>query len=221
MRKYECVKHEETIARRYREMGIPESKADKVRGTILGYMVHLERSQLPCAECLLVRVQFDPEKYQKERLSSLPDFRNDSFKRELAEAAALSICANIKLFLNEKEEPLLRGVEEKAQNVNNRQRAVSRKRRLKRKELLGKIPQEEYTLEEIQDRDGDTCYLCNTELVDGHISVDHVIPVSAPDCPGDILSNVRLVHDICNSKKHTKRVESLALPFEPPIYLSQ
>lgn len=220
MRKYECVREEELSAKCYQETEISERKADKIQGTILGYIIHLERGQLPCAECLLERVNFDLEKYRRERLSRLPSFGSDVFSRDFAEAAVLSVCSYIEIFLGEEEEPLLRGMEKKSQELANKQRATSRRRRLKRKDLLGKIPQETYTLEEIQARDGDVCYPCNTELVDGHISVDHVIPISAPDFPGDILSNVKLVHDVCNSKKHTKRVESLVLPFDPPTYLS-
>jgi hypothetical protein len=35
----------------------------------------------------------------------------------------------------------------------------------------------------------------------GYLNIDHIIPVSAPNFPGDILSNVQAAHRLCNIRK--------------------
>lgn len=215
MRKPECVKGEESSAT------YPGRPKDKLQGTISGYIMHLEQDQLPCSACLLARVKFDLEEYKQERLQGItrdPSSDPDGFWEDFARSAVLSVVYNVERFLEEREESILLDIEERSRNKENKLKASSRRRRITRKGLISSMPQENYALEEIAERDGWDCYLCESELVDGHVSVDHVIPVSDPDCPGDILSNVKLVHDVCNSKKGAKRVEILKLPFPAPIY---
>lgn len=68
--------------------------------------------------------------------------------------------------------------------------------------------------EQLAERDGLNCYLCN-ELIDMTLArtskygatIDHVVPLSRGGL--DELSNLRLAHWVCNSKKSNKLVEEL------------
>lgn len=74
---------------------------------------------------------------------------------------------------------------------------------------ISTLPRDRYKNREIADRDGWTCALCGrgidktlTDPYDpGYLNIDHIIPVTAPDFPGDILSNVQATHRLCNIKK--------------------
>lgn len=74
---------------------------------------------------------------------------------------------------------------------------------------IASLPQDKYERHEIADRDGWMCALCgkgiDKKLVDpyhpGYLNIDHIIPVTAPDFPGDILSNVQASHRLCNIRK--------------------
>jgi 5-methylcytosine-specific restriction endonuclease McrA len=57
-------------------------------------------------------------------------------------------------------------------------------------------------------RDGWVCYLCGTPTLRtvGEVSslapsLDHVVPLSDPKCPGHVASNVRTTHMTCNKRK--------------------
>jgi 5-methylcytosine-specific restriction endonuclease McrA len=57
-------------------------------------------------------------------------------------------------------------------------------------------------------RDGWVCYLCGTPTIRtvgerGPLapSLDHVVPLSDPECPGHVVSNVRTTHMTCNKRK--------------------
>lgn len=78
-----------------------------------------------------------------------------------------------------------------------------------RSAVIASLPRDNYDRHEIADRDGWVCGLCGegidkliTDTIDpGYLNVDHIIPVSAPNFPGDIRSNVQASHRLCNIKK--------------------
>lgn len=78
-----------------------------------------------------------------------------------------------------------------------------------RNQILASLPRDRYTNHEIAERDNWICGICSddidpsiTDLYDpGYLQVDHVIPVTAPNFPGDIRSNVQASHRLCNIKK--------------------
>lgn len=77
-------------------------------------------------------------------------------------------------------------------------------RRARRKEL----PAERISRLDVLDRDGWVCHLCHLpigpQLVGRHpmsASLDHVVPLSWPDSPGHVWSNVAAAHLRCNISK--------------------
>lgn len=86
----------------------------------------------------------------------------------------------------------------------------------RRREAMRKsLPYEKYSEKDITRLYGNICYLC-AEPVDLEIkqgphqkNVEHLIPISHPDCPGDILSNVRWSHARCNFQKGKRTPEEV------------
>lgn len=106
-----------------------------------------------------------------------------------------------------------------------KKRRKFRKNRSARRARKRGLPWEDYHWDDVVKRDGTVCYLCETEFdpeLDHGLpwspSVDHVIPLDDPHCPGDLFSNVKIVHEICNSRKGNLSVEDLKLPFERPEF---
>lgn len=92
--------------------------------------------------------------------------------------------------------------------------------RKRRTRALG-LPAVPYNRVEIFERDGWTCRLCGGAVDpdaqrrgDG-ASIDHIIPISDADCPGDVPWNVQLAHHRCNAAKNNRAVGSqLLIPLE-------
>lgn len=71
----------------------------------------------------------------------------------------------------------------------------------------------------VYDRDGWICRLCCKRIPkrlfrkneDMAPSVDHIVPLSHPDSPGHIWSNVQTAHRLCNSKKNRQILGQLRL----------
>jgi hypothetical protein len=61
-------------------------------------------------------------------------------------------------------------------------------------------------LSAIADRDKHQCWLCQRNVKQGEASIDHVIPIARGG--KHILSNVRLAHRSCNSRKGARLVEA-------------
>lgn len=97
--------------------------------------------------------------------------------------------------------------------------SYSRKRRMS----VNSLPSEFYSHEDVTNTYGTTCHLCGGD-VDVNLpkgkstspNLDHVHPVNRDGCPGDILSNIRWTHAICNIKKRDKLLHELELPFSIP-----
>lgn len=82
-------------------------------------------------------------------------------------------------------------------------RANQHKRRVRKRGL----PVENVNRAEIFERDDWTCHLCSKEITSGP-TLDHLIPVSHPLCPGHVWENLAAAHRSCNSSKnHRVRAE--------------
>lgn len=81
--------------------------------------------------------------------------------------------------------------------VLRRRRAADYSRR-RRAEKLG-AETEHVSLDDVVARDGDACYLCGRETDRDDRTLDHVVPLTRGG--GHTLSNVRVAHRRCNSKK--------------------
>lgn len=93
----------------------------------------------------------------------------------------------------------------------------------RKRALIRSLPADGHTKQDIIDRFGTVCYLCQGEVDpdlpwgrDDSPAVDHVHALSREGCPGDVIENVRLTHALCNVRKHDKPKEDLNLPFESP-----
>lgn len=63
--------------------------------------------------------------------------------------------------------------------------------------------------DEIRRRDAETCYLCNQFVSVHEMAIDHTVPLTSggshtPD-------NVRIVHQVCNSKKGARPLSEIEL----------
>lgn len=101
----------------------------------------------------------------------------------------------------------------------NRDRALQVKHH--RRARRAGLPRERYTLTEIVNRDGLTCYLCGQDVdldTSGAMgaSIDHLIPfaVEYPDHPGDIAVNVAVTHMRCNAGKRNKLLAEAVARYE-------
>lgn len=106
-------------------------------------------------------------------------------------------------------------LQENKEKYRERNRARSARKR--------SLPSEKYAEEDMTRTYGRVCYLC-AELVDLETetpgekkNVEHLIPISHPDCPGDILSNVRWSHAKCNFSKGKRTPEEVTHLFPDMI----
>lgn len=203
-------------------------------GTYAGYSAHRRAGEPFCPDCRAAKKDRDRAKY-----SEMPEESREKKRETIRQWRSANPDYNKELYRKNREENIRRVRQwEKAQGEEwvklkrkqarawqqknpGRVSENARARRAKEKAL----PHEPYTLEDIVDRYGSTCYLCGYEvdlnrtgrlLNPRTLNVDHVIPISDPECPGDILSNVRVTHYSCNIKKSGRRVEVLDLPFDIP-----
>lgn len=92
-------------------------------------------------------------------------------------------------------------------------RRNGRKYAAERRARLAGLPVEDFTLEEIFERDGWLCQECGepveppTPRSSRSASLDHTIPITDPNCPGHIRSNVRTTHLGCNARKKDRPPE--------------
>jgi hypothetical protein len=111
--------------------------------------------------------------------------------------------------------------------ANNPEKAQEKARRSnsRRRARLAGLPFENYTLDDILERDGINCVLCDEPLDLDAVApaalaptVEHLECISWPDSAGDVFSNVAAAHSTCNCKRHNnthpaaarKRAELLA-----------
>lgn len=180
------------------------------RGTISGYFSHLLNGEFPCDECQSSRDSFSLSEYHDKSLEDAYAAPSSVLSPRWVAQARVDV---VKGWMEEEEE-LIKSIPEKEMTRKSRYAKYKGTRRA----LLKGLPSEPYSIPELIARDGTVCYLCGGQLVEGFIQFDHVVPISHPDCPGDILSNVKLTHDKCNNRKKDRLLEDLSLPFAVPVY---
>lgn len=164
------------------------------RGTTAGFNTHERMGDEPCSECLEAR-----REYLRKNTKRYYDKYKD---RKLAYQAKY----------REENRDSLREWSREYYKANPGKNTESWRRRKARKKDL---PTEKYTEKDITRLYGNICYLCaepvDLELEKGPLrrNVEHLIPISHPDCPGDILSNVRWSHEKCNLSKGGRTPEEV------------
>lgn len=182
------------------EMPTPSSP-NGARGTTKGFSQHRTAGTEPCAECLEAQRAHGRAKYHATK---------DQYREKRNAYAAARREA--------KREELREYDRRYYQEHKDRSRVIRRARHTR-----AKATWDGHTTETIIKAHGSDCYLCGTP-VDPGLPVgysdspqrDHVVPLTDPESPGDVIENVRLTHARCNLAKSCKRVEDLDLPFMPP-----
>ena len=164
------------------------------RGTYAGAGAHKRAEEEPCPECLEARREYlrkrtkeTYDKYKDKKLAYQAKYREENHER-----------------IGEWRREYYR--------LNPGKNTESWRTRRARKKAL---PTEKYTERDITRLYGNICYLCaepvDLKLERGPLrrNVEHLIPISHPDCPGDILSNVRWSHEKCNLSKGKRTPEEV------------
>jgi|ERR1700722_218151 len=94
-----------------------------------------------------------------------------------------------------KEQTIKRSIEYQRRNAKDKAARDSKYRALKR----GSVGAEKFTLDEIFERDNQTCYLCGKAVTRRDATMDHVIPITKGG--PHTRANVKLAHRGCNARK--------------------
>lgn len=198
-------------------------------GTYAGVAAHKRAGEERCAECAKSQSE-----YHRAYLEANAEKKRE-YNRRWREANAEKKRESDRRWRERNQE---RAREyERRRYREDREREIEYRRRYRR-ENRGKIREhnrkrralkigllsENYSPEDITRAHGKKCYLCEGE-VDLDLprgsslspQIDHVHPLSREGCPGDVVSNVRWTHAICNIKKGDKLVTDLPLPFVAPV----
>lgn len=172
------------------------------RGTYAGSQAHARAKEEPCPECLEARREYlrkrtkeTYDRYRDKKLASQAKYREEN-REKIREARKAYYRAN-----------------------PGKDSQAWRTRRARKKAL----PTEKYSEKDITRLHGSTCYLCaepvDLSLEEGPLrrNVEHLIPISHPDCPGDLLSNVRWSHEKCNLSKGKRTPEEVTHLFPDMI----
>ena len=177
------------------------SSPDGVRGARAGFYRHKRAEETPCPECAEAWRVYHLEAYHAKK---------DQYREKRNAAAATRREA--------KREELREYDRRYYQEHKDRSRVIRRARHTR-----AKATWDGHTTETIIETHGSDCYLCGTPVDPGlpagysdSPQRDHVVPLTDPESPGDVIENVRLTHARCNLAKSHKRVEDLDLPFMPP-----
>lgn len=173
------------------------------RGTNAGFTAHKKVGETPCEECLQASREYQAAQTRKDYLKHKE--RKLKYQEEY----------------RSKNKEKLR-ISDRIYYLNNKAKREAQKR--VRELRFEEVPAEDFTAEEISDTHGTVCYLCETPIdlmeESGWTTspqIDHVHPISHPDTPGHVLSNVKWTHARCNLSKNAKLLEELTLPFLPPV----
>ena len=164
------------------------------RGTTAGFNTHKRMNDEPCPECLEAERE-EGRRWTKETYDKYKD-------KKLAYQAKY----------REENREKIREWSREYYKANPGKNTESWRRRKARKKAL---PTEKYSEKDITRLYGSVCYLCaepvDLELEKGPLrrNVEHLIPISHPDCPGDILRNVRWSHEKCNLRKGKRTPEEV------------
>lgn len=74
----------------------------------------------------------------------------------------------------------------------------------RRRARLSKLAYDSYTRTEIFERDNFSCWQCGKYVTEQSGHIDHLVPLSSPECPGDIRPNVAASCVTCNLEKSAK-----------------
>lgn len=172
------------------------------RGTTAGFNTHKRMNEEPCAECLeaerakrrhYTKATYD--RYKDKKLAYMKQYHKENRER-------------------------IREWEKEYYRLNPGKNSQSwRKRRARLKGL----PSDGYTEADITREYGTICYLCaqpvDLSIKEGPLrrNIEHLVPISHSDCPGDLLSNVRWSHSQCNLLKGDLLMEDAAELFPDMI----
>lgn len=165
------------------------------RGTYAGSQAHARAKEEPCPECLVARREYGKkntkrtyDRYREKKLAYMKKYREENRER----------------------------IEQWRKDYYRLNPGKSSQSWRTRRARLRDLPSEVYTEADITRLYGNTCYLC-AQPVDLSIqegprrrNIEHLIPISHPDCPGDLLSNVRWSHSQCNLLKGDSLMEDVA-----------
>lgn len=171
---------------------------DGKRGTTAGFNTHKRLGSDPCPECL--------EAWRAKRRAITNGSYHKYRDKKLAYQAKY----------RERNRELIRSNDRRYHELHPQRAQRAWEKRRARK---ANLPVENYSLNWITEKFGSVCYLCggvvdlDIEYGDDRPHIDHVIPLSSPRCPGDVLDNVRWTHQRCNLKKGTKTIEECAYLF--------
>lgn len=165
------------------------------RGTVGGFNTHKRAKEDPCQECLEAKREYGRkrtkrtyDRYREKKLAYMKQYREENRER-------------------------IREWSKEYYRLNPEKNSQSWRTRRARKKAL---PTEKYTEADITHEYGNTCYLCaqpvDLSIEEGPLrrNIEHLVPISHPDCPGDLLSNVRWSHSQCNLLKSDSLMEDVA-----------
>lgn len=183
----------------------PQSRKGK-RGTATGYKRHVAAGQDPCIQCLNAYREYTLGRYHQNKGSDRE--RKVSYQEKYRQENRERIRARDRLYYQVNRDLVLA-------------RGSTRRNQMR-------YTYDGWEAKDIAEQHGTTCHLCNDEVdlaIDPRVPhgphVEHVFPLSHPDTPGNVLSNVRWSHNRCNLKKGRKLMEELDLPFPSPVPSSQ
>lgn len=185
---------------RYCERPTPEYPEGR-KGTLAGYGAHKNHGEEPCGDCERAVKEYQAN-YRKENSNKMKEYQKRYREENREEILIRSRERNKIYYKNNKEQSYLRS-------------------RARRARINGAIS-EPYSKKEITELYGDECYLCGGVIPDTKVrssdsfSFDHVHPLSDPECPGDVVENIRPSHLVCNVMKGNKIMKDLVLPFPVP-----
>lgn len=193
------------------------SYPDGRRGTPAGYRAHWKASEDPCPECREAQ-RLITKTYREKNKEYVYQQRKD-YREQHKEEISADMRAR---YLRDREQRILKiRAYEKAHPEKAREWRITIDSR--RRFRLKGLPTEHYTLNQITEAHGTTCYLCGTEVdlslppgLATSPQIDHLHPIAREGCPGDILSNCRWTHAQCNKRKSARLVSELELPFPAP-----
>ena len=166
-------------------------------GTNAGFRKHVRSKTAPCVDCKEANKEYN----RAWRLNNL-----DSVRESARNWARNNPESHDKW---NRENPERRKEIKNNWRLRNPENARNAAR--KRRAQLRSLESVSYTEQEVLDKYGDICYLCETEIDlsatrksgnDGWqngLNIDHVVPISKGG--PDTLENIRPVHALCNYKK--------------------
>lgn len=176
-------------------------------GTDAGYKMHQKRVEFPCDPCRLAHNAYVRSRYSPEKRKVYSDeYRNRPGNREKARQRT-------KKWREQNPEWALENVKKWIANNPEQYRQERVRSAARRRAKLAEVLSEPYTVQDVLDRWGSNCHLCDEPINltasrrvgepnwEHGLHLDHVIPISKGGV--DTLDNVKPSHGKCNIEKHT------------------